>query len=82
MSLDGYIYYAMSGALFSSVLLAIIKSALFAFLIATIAFYKGLNVRNGSHEISRATTQSVVLGVVVVTMANAMVTTFQLIGRR
>ena len=82
MSLDGYIYYAMSGASFSSVLLAIIKSALFAFLIATIAIYKGLNVRNGSREISQATTQSVVLGVVVVTMANAIVTTFQLIGGR
>jgi phospholipid/cholesterol/gamma-HCH transport system permease protein len=82
MSLDGYIYYAMTGARFSSVLLAIIKSALFAFLIATIAIYKGLNVRNGSREISQATTQSVVLGVVVVTMANAIVTTFQLIGGR
>jgi phospholipid/cholesterol/gamma-HCH transport system permease protein len=81
MSLDGYVYYAMNGARFSSVLIAIVKSALFAFLIATIAFYKGLNVRNGSHEISQATTQSVVTGVVVVTMANAIVTTFQLITR-
>src|SRR5260370_38496906 len=63
MSLGDYIYYALDGARFSSVLLAIAKSALFAFLVATIAFYKGLNVRNGSREISEATTQSVVSSV-------------------
>jgi ABC-type transporter Mla maintaining outer membrane lipid asymmetry permease subunit MlaE len=51
---------------------------LFAFLVATIAFYKGLNVRNGSREISEATTQSVVGAVIVVTIANAVVTSFQL----
>jgi phospholipid/cholesterol/gamma-HCH transport system permease protein len=60
------------------VLLAIAKSALFAFLVATIAIYKGLNVRNGSREISEATTQSVVSSVIAVTMANAIVTTLQL----
>ena len=52
-----------------------VKSALFAFLVATIAFYKGLNVRNGSREISEATTQSVVTAVIVVTIANAVVAT-------
>ena len=78
MSAGDYIYYALDGARFSSVLLAMGKSALFAFLIATIAIYKGLNVRNGSREISEATTQSVVSSVIVITMANAVVTTFQL----
>jgi phospholipid/cholesterol/gamma-HCH transport system permease protein len=81
MSLGDYIYYALDGARFSSVLLAIAKSALFAFLVATIAIYKGLNVRNGSREISEATTQSVVSSVIVVTMANAIVTTLQLAGQ-
>jgi phospholipid/cholesterol/gamma-HCH transport system permease protein len=78
MSIADYIYYVFDGASFWSVLIALMKSALFAFLVATIAFYKGLNVRNGSREISEATTQSVVGAVIIVTMANAVVTSFQL----
>ena len=78
MSIADYIYYVFDGANFWSVLVALIKSALFAFLVATIAFYKGLNVRNGSREISEATTQSVVTAVIVVTLANALVTSIQL----
>src|SRR5215469_14698828 len=78
MSVDDYIYYVFDGASFWSVMIALIKSALFAFLVATIAFYKGLNVRNGSREISDATTQSVVGAVIIVTIANAVVTSFQL----
>ena len=74
-----YIYYAFDGASFWSVMVALAKSTLFAFLVATIAFYKGLNVRNGSREISEATTQSVVGAVIVVTMADAVVTSFQLV---
>jgi phospholipid/cholesterol/gamma-HCH transport system permease protein len=80
MSVADYIYYVFDGASFWSVLIALVKSALFAFLVATIAFYKGLNVRNGSREISEATTQSVVGAVIVVTIANAVVTSFQLTG--
>jgi phospholipid/cholesterol/gamma-HCH transport system permease protein len=79
MSLDEYVHFAFEGARFSSVLLAIGKSALFAFLAATIAFYKGLNVREGSREISEATTQSVVNSVIGVTLANAILTSFELI---
>ncbi|HEV3211543.1 MAG TPA: ABC transporter permease [Chthoniobacterales bacterium] len=79
MGIADYIYYAFDGASFWSVMVALAKSALFAFLVATIAFYKGLNVRNGSREISEATTQSVVWAVTVVTMADAVVTSFQLV---
>jgi phospholipid/cholesterol/gamma-HCH transport system permease protein len=79
MSIADYIYYVFDGASFWSVLIALVKSALFAFLVATVAFYKGLNVRNGSREISEATTQSVVTAVVVVTLANAAVTSIQLV---
>jgi phospholipid/cholesterol/gamma-HCH transport system permease protein len=78
MSVADYIYYVFDGASFWSVLIALVKSALFAFLVATIAFYKGINVRNGSREISEATTQSVVGAVIIVTIANAVVTSFQL----
>jgi phospholipid/cholesterol/gamma-HCH transport system permease protein len=79
MGIGDYIYYAFDGASFWSVMIALAKSTLFAFLVATIAFYKGLNVRNGSREISEATTQSVVGAVIVVTMADAVVTSFQLV---
>jgi phospholipid/cholesterol/gamma-HCH transport system permease protein len=79
MSVADYVYYVFDGANFWSVVVALIKSALFAFLVATIAFYKGLNVRNGSREISEATTESVVLAVIVVTLANAAVTSIQLV---
>src|SRR6516164_2094220 len=78
MGVGDYIYYTFDGASFRSVMIALAKSMLFAFLVATIAFYKGLNVRNGSREISEATTQSVVGAVIVVTIANAVVTSFQL----
>ena len=67
------------GARFSSVVTAIVKSALFGFIAATIAFYKGLNVRDGSREISEATTQAVVASVVVITLTNAFVTGFALV---
>ena len=79
MGIGDYIYYAFDGASFWSVMVALAKSTLFAFLVATIAFYKGLNVRNGSREISEATTQSVVGAVIVVTMADAVVTSSQLV---
>src|SRR5215510_2404149 len=42
MGIADYIYYAFDGASFWSVMVALAKSALFAFLVATIAFYKGL----------------------------------------
>ena len=79
MWIADYIYYAFDGASFWSVMIALAKSTLFGFLVATIAFYKGLNVRNGSREISEATTQSVVGAVIVVTMADAVVTSLQLV---
>jgi phospholipid/cholesterol/gamma-HCH transport system permease protein len=80
MSLSDYTFYVLDGSRLTSVMMAIGKSALFGLIAATVAFYKGLNVRNGSREISEATTQSVVLSVVLITVANAIVTTFQLAG--
>jgi phospholipid/cholesterol/gamma-HCH transport system permease protein len=79
MNLTDYAYYALDGANFTSVMTALVKSALFGFMAATIAFYKGLNVRDGSREISEATTQSVVTSVVVITLANALVTSIDLV---
>ncbi|MBV9999588.1 MAG: ABC transporter permease [Verrucomicrobia bacterium] len=78
MSLSDYAFYALDGSQFSSVLVALGKSALFGFIIATIALYKGMNVRHGSREISEATTQSVVAAVIMVTLADAAVTALEL----
>lgn len=78
MSLSDYTFYALVGSQFSSVLVALGKSALFGFIIATIALYKGMNVRHGSREISEATTQSVVAAVIMVTLADAAVTALEL----
>ena len=79
MSFMDFIFYAMDGAQFSSVMTAIAKSSLFGFIAATVAFHKGLNVRNGSREISMATTESVVSSVVFITLANALVTSVELV---
>jgi phospholipid/cholesterol/gamma-HCH transport system permease protein len=78
MPLSEYLLYALDGSLFSSVLLALAKSALFGFIIATISIHNGMNVRHGSREISQATTQSVVTAVVVVTLTDAVVTALEL----
>ncbi|MBV8900711.1 MAG: ABC transporter permease [Verrucomicrobia bacterium] len=78
MSLSDYIFYALDGSRFTSVLVALGKSALFGFIIATTALYKGMNVRHGSREISEATTQSVVVAVIMVTLADAAVTALEL----
>ncbi|HEY0791231.1 MAG TPA: ABC transporter permease [Chthoniobacterales bacterium] len=78
MPLSEYVFYALDGSLFSSVLLALAKSGLFGFIIAVISIYKGMNVRHGSREISQATTESVVTSVVVITLADAAVTALEL----
>ncbi|MBV9491594.1 MAG: ABC transporter permease [Verrucomicrobia bacterium] len=78
MRLSDYVFFALDTSQFSSVLLALAKSTLFGFLIATVALYKGMNVRHGSREISQATTQSVVTAVITVTLADAVVTAFEL----
>jgi phospholipid/cholesterol/gamma-HCH transport system permease protein len=74
MSLDDYLYYSLSTARLSSVIMAVAKSAMFAFIIAIISFHKGLNVGTGAEELSEATTKAVVSAVVIVTLTNALVT--------
>jgi phospholipid/cholesterol/gamma-HCH transport system permease protein len=81
MSLDDYLYYCLNSARLSSVFMAVAKSAMFAFIIATISFHKGLNVGNGAQEISAATTQAVVTAVVTLTLTNAVVTSLDICQR-
>ncbi len=78
MPLADYAFYAADGSRFSSVGLALAKSALFAVAIACVALRGGMNVRHGSREISAATTGAVVTSVALVTLADAAVTAFEL----
>lgn len=52
----------------------LIKSAVFAWLIITIACYKGLQVQGGAEGVGNATTQSVVWSLLVMLVANALLT--------
>ncbi|WP_431164417.1 MlaE family ABC transporter permease [Tenacibaculum halocynthiae] len=53
---------------------ALIKTVIFAFLIATIPSYQGYFVKGGSLEVGKASTQSVVWTIVVIVIANYFLT--------
>jgi organic solvent ABC transporter, permease protein len=53
---------------------AFMKTAVFAFLIATIPAYFGYNVKGGSLEVGRASTQAVVWTIVAIIIANLILT--------
>lgn len=56
------------------VLTGLIKSEVFALLIGAIATYKGLSVEGGAEGVGRATTQSVVLSIISVIVADCLLT--------
>ena len=53
---------------------AIIKTLIFAFLIATVPSYHGYYVKGGSLEVGKASTQSVVWTTVLIVIANYILT--------
>ena len=53
---------------------ALIKTVVFAFLIATVPSYHGYYVKGGSLEVGKASTQSVVWTIVVIVIANYFLT--------
>lgn len=53
---------------------ALLKTIVFAFLIATIPAYFGYNVKGGSLEVGRASTQAVVWTIVAIIVANLLLT--------
>lgn len=53
---------------------ALMKTAVFAFLIATIPAYYGYNVKGGSLEVGRASTKAVVWTIVAIIVANLILT--------
>jgi phospholipid/cholesterol/gamma-HCH transport system permease protein len=52
----------------------LIKSVVFAWLIATIACHKGIRVEGGAEGVGQATTSSVVWSLLIVLIANAILT--------
>ncbi|SFI41641.1 MlaE family ABC transporter permease [Halpernia frigidisoli] len=59
---------------FSFIWYAFFKTAVFAFIIATVPAYFGFNVKGGSLEVGRASTQAVVWTIVSIIMANLLLT--------
>jgi phospholipid/cholesterol/gamma-HCH transport system permease protein len=50
------------------------KSVVFAFILATVGCYQGLNVRGGTQGVGRATTQAVVISSVMIIVADTFLT--------
>jgi phospholipid/cholesterol/gamma-HCH transport system permease protein len=54
------------------------KSIVYAFVLATVACYQGMKVRGGTQGVGRATTQAVVIASVLIIVADTFLTKFAL----
>jgi len=59
---------------FSDLMQGFTKSFVFAFILATVGCYQGLNVRGGTQGVGRATTQAVVVSSVLIIVADTFLT--------
>jgi phospholipid/cholesterol/gamma-HCH transport system permease protein len=59
---------------FSDLMQGFSKSLVFAFILATVGCYQGLNVRGGTQGVGRATTQAVVVSSVMIIIADTFLT--------
>ena len=59
---------------FSDLMQGFSKSVVFAFILATVGCYQGLNVRGGTQGVGRATTQAVVVSSVLIIVADTFLT--------
>ena len=59
---------------FSDIMQGFSKSVVFAFIIATVGCYQGLNVRGGTQGVGRATTQAVVVASVLIIVSDTFLT--------
>jgi phospholipid/cholesterol/gamma-HCH transport system permease protein len=58
----------------SDIMQGMMKSVVYAFILATVACYQGLKVRGGTQGVGRATTQAVVIASVLIIVADTFVT--------
>jgi phospholipid/cholesterol/gamma-HCH transport system permease protein len=59
---------------FSDIMQGFMKTVVFAFIIATVGCYQGLNVRGGTQGVGRATTQAVVVSSVLIIVSDTFLT--------
>ncbi len=59
---------------FSDIMQGFSKSVVFAFILATVGCYQGLNVRGGTQGVGRATTQAVVVSSVLIIVSDTFLT--------
>lgn len=63
-----------------SITYALVKTVIFAFIIASVSSYYGYYVKGGSLEVGRASTKAVIYSSVIILIANYLVTQLMLIG--
>ena len=73
-STASYIVRSVESAATWDLATGIIKSVVFAWLIVSIACYKGLGVEGGAEGVGQSTTESVVWSLLIVLIANAILT--------
>jgi phospholipid/cholesterol/gamma-HCH transport system permease protein len=81
MDADQFVLRALEGAELRDALIGVGKSALFAVVVAMIAFHKGLSATGGSDAVGRVATAAVVSALAAVTVVNAIVTGLQLMNK-
>ena len=76
MNTSAYVLRAIEAAKISDLYSGLTKSAVFAWLVVTIACHTGLKVEGGAEGVGLATTQSVVYSLLAILIANAVLTGF------
>lgn len=74
MTTTSYILNSVQGVKLEDLSVGLLKSVVFAWLIITVACHYGMNVEGGAEGVGRATTQSVAVSLLVVLIANAVLT--------
>ena len=73
LTASSYIHQLYMTLSINHVLHGVIKSGLFAFLVAEIGCFRGLSVSKGTEEVGRATTSAVVSGIFLIILADSFI---------
>jgi phospholipid/cholesterol/gamma-HCH transport system permease protein len=76
MNTASYVTRAIEAVKIGDLYSGLTKSAVFAWLVVTIASYAGLRVEGGAEGVGLATTRSVVCSLLAILVANAVLTAF------
>lgn len=74
VTMTGYINRLQVALSFADIFSGLIKSIIFGFIVSTIGCYKGLNVTGGADSVGKFTTASVVAGVFMIILVDAVFT--------